>query len=156
MRTLSLRVVVTFSIAFIATAVAMFLISGYIARNTVGQFFEGSMTLELQQASRAYEAGGAQSVAHYLAETDEALKGTRFLTDANGRDLGTGQERSEMKATGFNSIGMPKRSNGQFIIVKASGDGRYRLVVVAPPPLGTSRFIPYFLLLGLAIVLLGW
>jgi two-component system sensor histidine kinase CpxA len=156
MRTLSLRVVVTFSITFIATAVAMFLISGHIARNTVGQFFEGSMTLELQQASRAYETGGAQSVAHYLAETDEALKGTRFLTDAKGRDLVSGEDRSAMMATGFNSIGMPKRRNGQFIIVKASGDGRYRLVVVAPPPLGFSRFIPYFLLLGLAIVLLGW
>jgi len=152
---LSLRVVVTFTIAFILTAVAMFWISVYIMRNTVGQFFEGSVNLELQQAIRAFETGGARSLAQYLAETDEALKGTRFLTDAEGRDLVSGEDRSEMKPPGLNFIGMPKKTNGQFIIVKTSPDRRYHLVVVAPPPLALSRFLPYFLLLALAIVLLA-
>ncbi len=156
MRTLYLRIVVTFTLTLICSLVALLWITAHISRRANGTFFEGSMKLELQQAQRVYEIEGPQSLAEYLAETDEALKGTRYLTDANGRDLVSGADRSAMLSTEFDFMGFPKEKNGQIVIVKPSADGRYRLVVVAPPPLRLVRFLPYFLLVVLAIALLSW
>ena len=112
------------------------------------------MNLELLQAQRIYKFDGPQHLAEYLAETDEALQGKRYLTDAKGRDLVSGVDRSDM----LSPEGSPRNKvkNGQMIIVKSSTDGGYRLVVVAPPPLGLVRFLPYYVLVGLSIMLLGW
>jgi signal transduction histidine kinase len=156
MRTLSLRLIVSFTTAFILSAMALFWISAHISRRTTGDFFEGAMKLQLQQAQRAYEAGGPPRLAQYLAETDEVLKGKRYLTDANGRDLVSGAERSAMFPTKPGLLGPPKDQDGQIVIVQPSADGRYRLLVVVPPPLGLGRFLPYFLLVAVAIAFLGW
>lgn len=155
MRTLRLRIIVTFALAFLGVAFAMWIISAQIARTATRDFFEGSMALEVQQAENAYEAGGAKALGEYLASVDQVLKGKRFLTDSGGRDLISGADRSQTAPGGFNFLGFP-RNPEQFMIAKTSADGRYRLLVMAPPPLGLVRFAPYFVLLALAILLLGW
>jgi signal transduction histidine kinase len=156
MRTLSTRIMVTFIVTFIFSSLAILWISARLARLTFGEFFEGSTKLELAQAQSVYETLGPQRLADYLQESDSALNGKRYFTDANGRDLVSGVDRSAMLSTTFNFLGFPKKKNGQVIIVRPSVDGRYRLVLVAPPPLGLGRFIPYFLCVGGAIALLGW
>jgi signal transduction histidine kinase len=154
MRTLTLRITISFTIAFVLSAVVLFWISGYVSRRTTGGFLEGSMRLELQQAQRAYEAGGPQGLAQALGEADEALKGKRYLTDANGRDLVSGADRSAMFPTKPGPWGPPK--SGQFVIAKPSLDGKYRLLVLAPPPPALAPFLPYFMLVGMVIAFLGW
>jgi signal transduction histidine kinase len=154
MRTLTFRIVITFAIAFIFTSLAMLWISARITRQTMGDFFDAEIGLELQRATAIYQAEGAQAVGRYLAETDRALRGTRYLTDASGRDLATGADHSELPG-GLNALGFPRQRNGRVAIVKASADGKYRLLVIAPPPLGLVRFLPYFLAVGVAIALLG-
>jgi len=151
-----LWVVVTFTLALIGSSLAVLWISASITGRFTVEFFEGSVKLQLQQAQRIYETRGPELLAEYLAETDAALSGTRYLTDASGRDLVSGMDRSSMLPTGFDFLGFPKETNGQDIIVRQSPDGRYHLVVSAPPPLGFAPFIPYFIAVAIAIVLLGW
>jgi signal transduction histidine kinase len=156
MRTLFVRIVMTLVLTFVLSVIAVFWISGYITRRVMGDFIEGSLTLELRQAERVYKAGGPHSLAQYLSETDAALKGTRYLTDANGRDLVSGVDRSTLQPTGFGFLGFPKENQGQIVIVRASDDGLFHLVVIAPPPLSLIRFLPFFLLVAALIALLGW
>src|SRR5881296_795480 len=81
-RTLKLWVVVTFTLALIGSSLAVLLISASITGRFTVEFFEGSVKLQLQQAQRIYETRGPELLAEYLAETDAALSGTRYLTDA--------------------------------------------------------------------------
>ncbi len=155
MRTLHLRILVTFSFALLCTAAAMMWFSGSISRRTTGEFFEGSMKLQLSQAGRAYESGGPSALAAYLKEVDAALKGQRYLTDAGGRDLATGEDRSALRRTEFNRLGFPAAREGHFVIVMSSADGRYRFVTVAPPPISLRILLPYFLIAVLLVALLG-
>jgi two-component system sensor histidine kinase CpxA len=121
-----------------------------------GDFFEGSMQLELHQARKAFESGGSPALKECLADTDSALRGTRYLLDARGRDLLSGADRSQMLSVGSFPLDHPHRVNGDFLIVKESADGKYFLVLDAPPPVPSSRFVPYFVLLTVAIAFLGW
>lgn len=155
MRNLFLRIIVTLALTFALSVIAVFWFSGYMTRRAVGDLIDGSMTLELRQAERIYKDGGSQALADYLRETDRALKGMRYLIDANGRDLVSGADRSTLQPTGFGFLG-PKKNNGQIVIVKRSDDGLFRLVVIAPPPLSLIRFLPFFLLVAALIALLGW
>ena len=156
MRSLKLRMVVTFALAIIGTSVAMLWISASIAGRLNIEFFEASMKLELQRAQRIYETGGREPLAAYLAETDESLPGTLYLTDATGHDLVSGIDRSNVLPTGYDFLGFPKEKNGEDIMVRQSADGRYHLIVAAPPPLVLGSFVPYFLAFATAIALLGW
>ena len=156
MKSLKLRIVVTFTLALIGISLAMLWISASITRRVIADFFEGSMQLELQRAQRIFETGGSARLAAYLAETDASLPGTLYLTDASGHDLVSGVDRSRVLPTGFDFLGFPKEQNGEDIIVRQSRDGRYHLVVAAPPPLGFGSFIPYFLAVAIAIALLVW
>src|SRR5207249_3144899 len=116
MKTLKLRIVVTFTLALIGSSLAMLWISASITGRFTIEFFEGSMKLQLQQAQRIYESGGPQRLAEYLEETDAALTGKRYLTDAGGRDLVSGVDRSNYLPTGFDLLGFAKQKNGQEIM----------------------------------------
>ena len=155
MRTLYLRVALTLTWTLICSLLAMFWISGYIARRAVLDYFQGSMKLEVAHAEKAYLAGGPQALTDYLAEVDVALKGKRYLTDVNGRDLISGADLSWMVPTASDLMGFPEAKNGRMIIVKPSDDMKYHLVVDTPPPLQGIRFLPYFVLVALAIAVLG-
>jgi signal transduction histidine kinase len=155
MRTLYLRVALTLTWTLICSLLAMFWISGYIARRAVLDYFQGSMKLEVAHAEKAYLAGGPPALTDYLAEVDVALKGKRYLTDVNGRDLISGADLSWMVPTASDLMGFPEAKNGRMIIVKPSDDMKYHLVVDTPPPLQGIRFLPYFVLVALAIAVLG-
>ena len=107
MPTLYLRVAVTFAFTLIFSLAAALWISGYIARRTNRDFFEGSMNLELEQAERIYVTEGPEHLAQYLAETDQALQGKRYLTDSVGHDLVSGQDLSAALSTDFSALGQP-------------------------------------------------
>ena len=156
MKTLYLRIIVIFTAALVCSLVVLLGLSARTTRQMTGDFFEGSMTLELRRARSAYETGGQPALAAFLTETDEALKGRRYLTDATGRDLVSGADRSALLPGDSNGLGFPRKIDGQIVIVRASSDGKYRLLVMAPPPVSPMHFAPYFLLVGLAIVFLGW
>lgn len=156
MKSLRFRILVIFVVVFLCSSFATWRISDYIARQVAGDFFEGSTRLELQQARRAFETGGSSALKQCLTEIDSALRGTRYLLDARGRDLVSGTDRSQVLSAESFSRGRPYMIDGRFLIVMASADRKYHLVLIAPPPVAPVRFIPYFVLLTLAIAFLGW
>ena len=84
MRSLYLRIAAVFAIAFVFSLFSILWVSGKFWGRAVGGFFEATVSLEIQQAERAYERGGAPALKAYLTELDTALKGNRFFTDATG------------------------------------------------------------------------
>jgi signal transduction histidine kinase len=155
MRSLYVRILATLLTAILVCLLITFVESARLDRLTIRAFFEGSMNLQLLQARQAYEEGGASRLAAYLAEVDAALQGQRFLTDRNGRDLVSGVDRSDTLVMYTNFLGLPKLRNGQIIIAKPSPDSLYYLVIIAPPPFGLTRFMPYLLLVTGVIALFG-
>jgi signal transduction histidine kinase len=156
MRTLHLRIIVTFTAALLVSVIGVSWVSARIQRHTIGEFFEGSMKLELQQAQYAYENGGPEALKAYLNQVDGTLKGTRFLTDADGVDLVSGLNRSAMRNIRLNFLGLPKFNNGGVTIARPSPDGKYWLIVTAPPPLRLASFSPYFILILIVTLALAW
>jgi signal transduction histidine kinase len=156
MRSLYFRIVVTFAVALLITTIAIFAISLYILIHINGGFYESSMALELEQAQRIFETHGSGPLSSYLAETDAELKGNRYLIDGSGRDVVTGKDWSATLSLGPDRWGGPPKRDGRFIIVKRSRDGRYRLLVITPAPVGMRKFGPIFLLVFVVIALLGW
>src|ERR1039458_7221342 len=141
MKSLRFRILVIFVVVFLCSSFATWRISDYIARQVAGDFFEGSTRLELQQARRAFETGGSSALKQCLTEIDSALRGTRYLLDARGRDLVSGTDRSQVLSAESFSRGRPYMIDGRFLIVMASADRKYHLVLIAPPPVAPVRFI---------------
>jgi two-component system sensor histidine kinase CpxA len=159
MKSLRFRILVIFTIVFVGASFATWTISDYIAHQMSGDVFEGQLRLELDQARIAFETGGIPALRQCLSEMDSALPGTHYLLDARGRDLVSGVDHSRALSAESAPTGRPYFVDGQALIVKASLDHKYHLLIIAPPPpppVAPWRFMPFFALLTLAIALLGW
>ncbi len=156
MRSLYFRIAVTFAIALLITTVAIFATFLYILIHINGGFYEGSVRLELEQAQKIYETHGPGPLASYLGETDAALRGHRYLVDGSGRDLVTGKDWTSVLSLKPDRWGGPPKVNDQLVFVRTSKDGRFRILVITPEPVGGRRFGPIYLLVIGVIVLLAW
>jgi two-component system sensor histidine kinase CpxA len=114
----------------------------------------------LDDARRAYEEGGSRQLDLYLKRLNTSSGIDHFLTDGSGTDLVTGEDRSAVRGRGPGPRGHPLLwllpRSGPFIRVRASADGRYRLVIVSPvpPQFATWDYLEYFLWLPLLIAVL--
>jgi signal transduction histidine kinase len=120
----------------------------------------------MQGAREAYESGGAPKLSAYLDKVDRHFQIEQHLTDASGRDLATGDDRSAWLTQRqpqplpwpfgmFSGVG--HRGERHVIVAAAAPGAPYRWIVVAQPPPGDPwDFLPYFLLVFLAIALLCW
>jgi two-component system sensor histidine kinase CpxA len=50
----------------------------------------------------------------------------------------------------------PPQIDDRLLVIESSHDGRYRLIVLAPPPFNIWSFVPYYLLILAAVVCLTW
>ncbi len=110
----------------------------------------------LEDAAAAYESGGQAQLAGYMDHLNRGLAGRRYLTDAQGKDLVTGEDRSAWFDAVGRKWGVPRHTGGRFIVVQSSLDGRYRLVVVNDTPLDLTVYIPFYLLILAAVALVCW
>jgi two-component system sensor histidine kinase CpxA len=116
--------------------------------------------LFLEDARRAFEDGGRPRLAAYLKRLNSHTDSVHLLTDGRGIDLVTGEDRSALRASGP----APNRSLlGQFfprtdptVRIRRSGNGRYRLVTIVPPPprLDIWESLAHFLWLPVLIAVL--
>jgi signal transduction histidine kinase len=127
--------------------------------------FEKMSTWTMEEAREAYESGGAPRLKAYLDRIDRHFQIEQHLTDASGRDLATGEDRSAWLTQPqprplpwplgmFSSLG---HRGEQFVMVApASRDTPYRWITVVRPTFDPWSFLPYYLLVFLAIALLCW
>jgi two-component system sensor histidine kinase CpxA len=90
--------------------------------------FGGMIRIQIQSARQAYETGGAQALAQALDRFRTAAPGQHYFTDAKGRDLVTGQDRSKLLAEGRKPPLIPFVR--PHIIARPAHDDKYWMIVV--------------------------
>lgn len=110
---------------------------------------------QIGQALQTLGDNGRDAAARFLDELNAALDATHYLTDATGRDLITGQDRSALLHLPRPWFG-PPQIDGRLVIVESSRDGQSRMVILAPPPFNIWAFVPYYALILAAVACLCW
>jgi signal transduction histidine kinase len=156
MRSLFVKILVWSLTALVLSLVGSYLISEFVASRAMrrGQFMGRMEDLQLAEAREAYESGGSEALGRYLRRLSQYLPGAHYLTDAHGRDLSNGEDRSALLRQAGDRRSRPPW--GQPVLVTASPEGRYRFVVVRPPPLNPGIFLPFHLLILVIVALFCW
>jgi signal transduction histidine kinase len=128
--------------------------------------FEKTSTWQLREAREAYESGGAAKLEDYLQRVDQHFGAEHHLTDINGKDLVTGEDRSAWLTQKqprplpwplgmFRDLG--HRGEVHVAVSPASASVPYRwTVVLRPGNYDPWTFLPYYLLVFVALGLLCW
>lgn len=155
-------------VAFVATSLTL-------SMNAPGRpnFFPRISEYQLEDARRHYEEGGAEQLDTYLRRLGTFFPADYYLTDARGRDLVDGTDRSALLARAhvpgrppspssgmrrprfsmaMHLLGLPSGRRPTF--VHTSRDGRYRLVVQHKPRGDPWGFVPYYLWILVVMALL--
>lgn len=142
----------------VLSLIAFIGVSIYVSMRNVdhGSFVPRLNALLLEESVGAYEIHGKTALSRQLDRINHHLPGQHYLTDAKGVDLVTGEDRSKLLASARRDTGPPKRYESRQVIYYPSTDGRYRFIVVFDSPVDFSQYLPYYLLILLAIALLCW
>jgi len=135
-------------VAFMATFLAM---SGPANVRLIRQF----QARQIEDGITALQQQGPDAAAAFIARLDLSLGATHYLTDAEGRDLITGEDRSALLRVPRPWFG-PPQIDDRLVVVEPSQDRRYRLIVLAPPPFNIWSFAPYYVLILATVVCLTW
>src|SRR5579863_902827 len=107
---------------------AFVMVSIFISGSALRAFFTDVHAFHTAEAVRSYESGGTPGLAAYLGTLHSFLKEHDYLTDAQGKDLVTGEDRSSLLKLARPATEQPQRSNGRFVMITPSIDTRYRLI----------------------------
>ncbi len=117
-----------------------------------GHVFGRMLSVQLEEARHAYENGGRPALASFLDRFDSEFLGRGVLTDATFHDLMTGKDRHELAE-------QAERRGRMFqppVIARASTDGKYWFFLIARGRPGFSFFLPQYLWIVGAMVLLSY
>ena len=141
----------------ILSLAAFIVITIFVSGRPAGtRVFGGMSALQLESALEAYQSGGNKQLAAYLHKLDTLLNGRHYFTDADGKDLVSGEDRSALLSKTRSQWGVPHHIGEELITARRTADGRYRLIIVTPEPLDLSSSFPYYLLVLAAIAILCW
>jgi two-component system sensor histidine kinase CpxA len=171
MRSIFAKVVLWSLGTFALSLVAYWLIWRALERHDgphKGDPFHGMIEMMEDDARRAFEEGGPERLAAQLLRVDSYLPGEHLLTDAQGRDLVTGADRSKLLSRQFGEAeraetrpGKPIQSppsrlpDGRMLFVDRPGDGRYRFISIVKPWFEPPNILPYYGAIVLVIVTMG-
>jgi two-component system sensor histidine kinase CpxA len=110
---------------------------------------------QVDDAVSAYLERGPEAAARVLEHLNPAIDATHYLTDRSGRDAITGADRSALLRLRRPWFGPPS-VGGKMVLVHASADDRFRLIVIAPPPFNIWTFVPYYVLILVTVAFLCW
>jgi signal transduction histidine kinase len=117
-------------------------------------FISSSLSLQVAEASHAYESGGKEALTMYFSRLERMFPGHHTLVDRNGVDLLTGRNRSaDLRHAG------PRWSpatQSRMLLAWPSRDGKYRVLIDAPAPPGPWSQIPYYLWIGVAAFMFSY
>jgi two-component system sensor histidine kinase CpxA len=154
MRSLYFRILIA-SVAAVGVSIAA-LVGIYfgISVPAISQKVHAVEDVLANDAAGVFARDGGPAVKTYFAEIEAAQPGMmRYLVDANGRDVVTGEDRSALLGTGGR---LARDSQGRDILVHRTSDGRYRMLIAAPPPVGIRDLAPYVALIFGAVAFVCW
>jgi two-component system sensor histidine kinase CpxA len=141
--------ILAWCIAVLLLSLAAFIAVAAINIHRMAPFFAGLSAMQRDDAIHAYETGGPDGLRNHLARLQQYIPAHYYLTDAQGKDLASGQNREDLL--------LPDRRHRPERFITSSRDDRYRFIAVAPPPEQSIwAFLPFYMLVPLAVGLLGW
>ena len=145
MRSIFIKILLWFAATLIVCLAGSAITNSFRNRFAPGRhdFFSRSLSLEVSEARHAYENGGKAELQEYFRRLDGFFPGAHALVNLNGIDLVTGKDRSqELRKVGPHwSPGTERR----MAIAWPTRDGKYRLVIDSPAPVGPWSPIPFYL-----------
>jgi len=125
-------------------------IADHVQTLKINPVFERFDRLELEDARALYQSGGKDALQKYMAHLDDVFGGSHYLLDANGVDVYSGVNRS-------NLLPKPPADRSRTPVTQRSPDGRYWFVAISVmnmPHIWT--FLPYYFLVIAATGVLCW
>ena len=158
MKSLYVKILLCSLLTLLLSLGAFFVISTSVTRGVAGPrgLIADMHAWQTAEAVQAYESGGAAALAGYMTNLHRFLKERDYLTDSQGKDLLTGEDRSPLLRLSRRFPEPPSEYNGHIVLVNPSPDGRYRLVIVADPPIPLRTLFPYYFLILVAVALVCW
>ena len=154
------------TLVFSLVAFAVIGAAGAVRAFGHGGPFEKTSTWQLREAREAYESGGAPKLQDYQERVDRHFGAEHHLTDIAGKDLVTGEDRSAWLTQKqprplpwpfgmFRDLG--HRGEVHVAVSPASASVPYHwTVVLRPGNYDPWTFLPYYLLVFVALGLLCW
>lgn len=155
MRSLYLAIWLAMAGTLSLSLVVFLAISRNIERNTFYRTFQRTDELQLEEARKAFEQGGAAAVSAYMQRSNRIFNGSHLLLNAAGVDVVSGQDRSSLLPEGGAVEGRDRR-DGELVISRRSADGAYWFIALEPTRPRPWVFVPYYLLVIGATGLLCW
>jgi two-component system sensor histidine kinase CpxA len=158
MRTVFAKILLwSFGTLVLSLAAYLFISAGLASRiSGKGGPFERTVAFQVDEAEATYRSGGPAALGAYLRRLHAYFGPEHFFTDAQGRDLVNGADRSALLATARGEYNVPHPLGDRFVFVAASQDGAYRLIATGRPPFTRWSFLPYYGLILLVVALLCW
>jgi signal transduction histidine kinase len=149
--TIVLAMVVILALSFVVfLAITKSMEEGYF-----NPIFDNMDEVSVQEAGEMLQTTGPDAVAAYMHRLDSVFGGVHYLLDANGKDVLSGQNQSELLPKAPLTKTRGERS-GRHVIAHRSSDGRYWFVVVSPLRPKDAPLYRYYLLMLGASILLCW
>ena len=117
--------------------------------------FDDMDEVSVQESAEMLQTTGTIAVAAYMHRLDSVFGGVHYLLNANGKDVVTGQNQSELLPKAPLTKARGDRG-GRHVIAHRSSDGRYWFVVVSPLRPKNAPLYRYYLLMLVASILLCW
>jgi two-component system sensor histidine kinase CpxA len=118
-------------------------------------FWRMSVMIE-DDVRKAYEDRGPDRLAAHLERLDKFLPGKHYLTDASGRDLVTGADRSSLLRPDRFRGGPRRLSDGCMVMVGPARGSPYRFITLVQPWFEPPNILPYYGAIVLVITGMGW
>ena len=154
MRSLFTKFLMWFLAAMVITMAGFMIITtrSFTASRGHAHLFGRMFSVQLEEARHAFENGGRPALAAFLDRFDREFQAHGILTDAGYRDLLTGQDRHDL-------VEQAERRGRVFqppVIARASRDGNYWFFLISRGRPGFSFFLPQYLWIVGAMVLLSY
>jgi signal transduction histidine kinase len=116
------------------------------------------LTLQLEEARLAYETGGRPALQQFMENLQRIYDAQGVLTDEQGRDLLTNQDRSDLLRRARRRRALPFFRSGQPMIARHAEDGRYWFFLIFPSMRPGSWFLmpEHLFMMGAAVLLCYW
>jgi len=158
MRTVFAKILLwSFGTLLFALAAYLFISEGLAKRfQGKGGPFERMIAFQVDQAEETYRMGGPAALDRYLSRLRTYFGPEHFFTDAQGKDLVNGTDRSALLAVAHGQFNAPHPMGDRFVFVMATRDGLYRLIATGKPPFTRWSFLPYLGIILAVVALLCW
>jgi len=161
MRTLFAKILLWFWCTLIITVVGSAFISALsVNRSSSDRQSPASrlVTFELEEAQAAYETGGRPGLNAFLDNIQKIYGARAILTDNNGRDLLTNEDRSDLIRRAKRRAPLSFIPLSDDLVARVDDDGKYWFFLIVPRERPGAWFITpdHIFIMGAAVLLCYW